>query len=112
MKIKIKVKKWGVDDVKVGDYVEYKSQVVKFLGYDYGTYPFGEDVESKEIIELPYSEDTLTIPDIRNKLTPITTMISLFEDGHFEYIEKHLPEIKKSINYLAQREVYGQTSNT
>lgn len=49
----------------------------------------------------------LSIPDIRNKLSPITNMIALFERGEFAYIKnKGLDEVKKSINYLTQREVY------
>lgn len=49
----------------------------------------------------------LSIPDIRNKLSPITNMITLFERGEYAYINnKGLDEVKKSINYLANREVY------
>lgn len=51
--------------------------------------------------------ETLSIPDIRNKLSPITNMIALFERGEYAYIKnKGLDEVKKSINYLAQRDVY------
>jgi len=58
---------------------------------------------------LKYQENnkSLKIPDIRNKLSPITNMIALFERGEYAYIKnKSLDEVKKSINYLAQREVY------
>lgn len=61
-----------------------------------------EEIEkTKHLIEF---EDSLEIPDIRNKLTPITNMIALFEKGHIDMIK--LEEVKKSINYLANREVY------
>ena len=49
---------------------------------------------------------SLTIPDIRNKLSPLTTLISLLEAGETEWVMKTLPQCKKSINYLADREVY------
>lgn len=52
-------------------------------------------------------KNSLTIPDIRNKLSPITNMIALFERGEYTYIKnKGLDEVKKSINYLCDREVY------
>lgn len=64
-----------------------------------------EEIEkTKHLIEF---EDSLEIPDIRNKLSPITNMIALFERGEFAYIKnKGLDEVKKSVNYLADREVY------
>lgn len=46
----------------------------------------------------------LSIPDIRNKLSPMTNMIALFERGEYDYIS--LDEVKRSINYLCQRDVY------
>lgn len=53
------------------------------------------------------SKNSLTIPDIRNKLSPITNMIALFERGDYACIKnKELYEVKKSINYLCNREVY------
>lgn len=49
----------------------------------------------------------LSIPDIRNKLSPITNIICLLENGDIEYLsKKDLTEVKKSINYLSNREVY------
>ena len=49
----------------------------------------------------------LSIPDIRNKLSPITNMITLFERGKYAYIkERGLDEVKKSVNYLSDREIY------
>jgi len=57
--------------------------------------------------EMKTEKESLDIPDIRNKLTPITNMIELFERGEYTYIKnKGLDEVKKSINYLAQRDVY------
>lgn len=50
----------------------------------------------------------LTIPDIRNKLTPITNMIALMENSIFmdrleinEYIRKEMEQSKKSVKYLS-----------
>lgn len=54
MKIEIEVKKFGVDDIKVNDYMEYKGIIYKFLGYEYGTYPIGENVETGETVTLPH----------------------------------------------------------
>ena len=64
-----------------------------------------EEIEkTKHLIEF---EDSLEVPDIRNKLSPITNMIALFERGEYAYIkDKGLDEVKKSVNYLAQRDVY------
>jgi len=52
--IKHKVKKFGVDKIKVGDYIEYNDKVYKFEGYDYGTYPIARDIETNEQIQLPH----------------------------------------------------------
>jgi hypothetical protein len=53
---------------------------------------------------------TLEIPDIRNKLSPITTLISLLEIGDLSmddaYIKKAIKQSKISINYLADKEIY------
>lgn len=64
-----------------------------------------EEIEkTKHLIEF---EDSLEVPDIRNKLSPITNFIALFERGEYAYMKnKGLDEVKKSINYLAQRDVY------
>ncbi len=52
--VKIKVKNLSDDDLKVGDFVEYNEVVYKFLGYEYGTYPIGENVETGETVTLPH----------------------------------------------------------
>lgn len=63
--------------------------------------------ESKVWFAEKENKNILTIPDIRNKLSPITNMVALFERGEYDYIkEKGLDEVKKSINYLCDREVY------
>jgi len=68
-----------------------------------------EEIEKTKHLIL-YDEKLLYVPDIRNKLTPITNMIALFERGEYAYIKnKGLDEVKKSINYLADREIYEQT---
>jgi hypothetical protein len=55
-------------------------------------------------------KESLDIADIRNKLSPVTTLISLLEIGDLSmddaYILKAIEQSKKSINYLAQRKVY------
>ena len=53
---------------------------------------------------------TLNIPDIRNKLSPITHLISIIENEKFnndKFLRKALDRAKTSINYLAQRDVYS-----
>lgn len=50
--------------------------------------------------------DGLDFPDIRNKLSPVTTLISLFERGEYEYMKEVLPQVKESINYLVGRDIY------
>ncbi len=52
--VKIKVKNLSDDDLKVGDFVEYNEVVYKFLGYEYGTYPIGENLETGETVTLPH----------------------------------------------------------
>lgn len=51
-------------------------------------------------------QETLTVPDIRNKLSPITHLIGMIEREEPDFIEKAIPQAKISVNYLAQREVY------
>ena len=65
------------------------------------------EMAKQAILEYQENNKSLKIPDIRNKLSPITNMIALFERGEYAYIKnKGLDEVKRSINYLAQREVY------
>ena len=53
--------------------------------------------------------ESLEIPDIRNKLSPLTHLIWCAENERGEkHLEKAIPQAKKSINYLAQREVYSR----
>jgi hypothetical protein len=52
--LKIKVKNLSDNDLKVGDYFEYNDIIYKFLGYEYGTYPVGENVKTGETITLPH----------------------------------------------------------
>jgi|TARA_B110000971_G_scaffold158640_1_gene162034 hypothetical protein len=51
--IKVKIKSLS-DDLKVGDFLEYKGVVYKFLGYEYGTYPIGENMETGETVTFPH----------------------------------------------------------
>lgn len=51
--IQVDVKKWDDSDLEVGDYIEYKGEVYKFDGYEFGTYPIATDIETGKQIELP-----------------------------------------------------------
>jgi hypothetical protein len=60
-----------------------------------------------ELIEFNKDDQgSITIPDIRNKLSPLTHLISMVERGEQEYALESLEQAKKSINYLSRREVY------
>lgn len=52
--VKIKVKKFNLNKLKVGDFFEHNEVVYKFLGYEYGTYPIGENVKTGETLTLPH----------------------------------------------------------
>lgn len=52
--VKIKVKNLSDEDLKVGDFIEYNEIIYKFLGYEYGTYPIGENIETGETVTLPH----------------------------------------------------------
>lgn len=54
------------------------------------------------------NEPKLYVHDIRNKLSPITNLISLLErdDVPKDFILESIKSSKESINYLTQREVY------
>lgn len=52
--VKIKVKDFNLSKLKVGDYFEYNNVIYKFLGYEYGTYPIGEDIETNKTVTLPH----------------------------------------------------------
>lgn len=53
-----------------------------------------------------FKSEYLTIPDIRNKLSPITLIIDLLERGEIEFAMDSVKEAKKSVNYLSNSEVY------
>jgi len=71
---------------------------------------YGFEEAKKELLDLfGVSESTLSIPDIRNKLSPITHLITIIEDERFDkdkWLPKALDGAKRSVNYLAQRDVY------
>lgn len=50
--VRVRVKDLGDEDLKKGDFVEYRKNVYKFLGYEYGTYTILEDVFTGETISL------------------------------------------------------------
>jgi hypothetical protein len=67
--------------------------------------------EIPEWCPLREPEHSLTVPDIRNKLSAVTHLVSLierdFDDERIgEMILEAIPQVKDSINYLAQRQVY------
>jgi len=51
-------------------------------------------------------QQCLTIPDIRNKLSPFTLIIDFLEEQEFVYAIKCIQEAKKSVNYLSNSENY------
>ena len=52
---KVKVKQFNLsDNFKKGDFVSWEGTVYKFLGWDYGTYPIVEDLETGETKNLPH----------------------------------------------------------
>ena len=70
-----------------------------------------EIARKKLFILFDVSESTLGIHDIRNKLSPITYLITIIEDERFDkekWLPKALEGAKRSINYLAQRDVYSR----
>lgn len=70
-----------------------------------------EIAQKKLFVLFDVSESTLGIPDIRNKLSPITHLITIIEDERFDkekWLPKALDGAKRSVNYLAQREVYSR----
>jgi len=51
--VKFEIK--NINDAKTGEYVEYNDKVYKFLGWEYGTYPILEDVETGDETQIyPY----------------------------------------------------------
>jgi len=53
--IKVKVRQFNLsDDFKVGDLVSWEGIAYKFKGWDYGTYPVVEDLETGETKNLPH----------------------------------------------------------
>jgi hypothetical protein len=66
-----------------------------------------KQAQALQLRENAVSESTLTIPDIRNKLSPVTTLIEMLERGEIELAKQSIEQSKISINYLAQRDVYS-----
>lgn len=55
----VEVEVYSIEDldqgiVKKGSYIEYKDEIYKFDGFDYGTYPIATNIKTEEQIELPY----------------------------------------------------------
>lgn len=51
--IEVEIKDWDNPDLKVGDFLEYKGEVYKFDGYEWGTYSIATHIETGKQIELP-----------------------------------------------------------
>ena len=86
--------------------MDKRKQIEEILLNDYGCF---DDFTVDKLCDLfIVSESTLTVPDIRNKLSPITHLISMVERKEPDYIKKAIPQAKKSVNYLAQRDVYSR----
>lgn len=51
--IEIEVKEFGIDEISIGDIIEYNDDVIVFNGYEYGEYPFGTSLISGETVNLP-----------------------------------------------------------
>lgn len=53
--IKVKVRKFNMSEsFQNGEYVEFDGVVYKFLGYEWGTYPVVEDLETGKTKTLPH----------------------------------------------------------
>lgn len=46
--IEVEVKGLSDNDLKVGDYIEYRGKVYKFEGWEYGSNPIIKDIETGE----------------------------------------------------------------
>jgi len=70
-----------------------------------------EDIaeEIVKLCNLQNVRESIPIHDIRNKLSPVCNLIAMIQSD--EMVDKYIPEeiekCKKSINYLADREVYS-----
>lgn len=51
----------------------------------------------------------MKLNDIRNKLTPITTLIDVIESGDVENLTSFVKRAKEVVNELAQSEVYSKS---
>lgn len=68
-----------------------------------------ENAQEKIFDFFKINKDTLSIPDIRNKLSPLTHLITVIEDERIkekDWLPEALKGAKRSVNYLAQRDVY------
>ena len=55
-------------------------------------------------------DNYISLPDIRNKLTPITSLLHFIDNDDIDFAKTYLPNVKNSVNYLAGREVYEKDS--
>lgn len=64
----------------------------------------------KDFIEFRHSnvlKEYIEVPDIRNKLSSITALISMLESDYDGDMSTFIEGAKRSVNYLARREVYS-----
>jgi len=100
------------DDLKA--YKMHSDNVKKTTGLDDADiYVFSVEQLNK-FVENHIKKTHLDIPDIRNKLSPVTHligMVELIKENGMDWVIKALPHAKKSVNYLSQRDVYGNLKN-
>lgn len=101
-------KKLSNDEIKIHRYTGMERKEAKELfKKDKDSYGKPRSIMSKiDKIFNEFEEESLQIPDIRNKLSPITNLIALIERDQWELAEDQIEQCKKSINYLANRAVY------
>lgn len=52
--IRVYVKELNDSDLRPNDYVNWQGDTYKFLGWEYGTYPIVEDLDTGETKSLPH----------------------------------------------------------
>jgi hypothetical protein len=62
-----------------------------------------------------FNKKSFSIPDIRNKLTPISNLITMMENGlvkgnveMYDLVLKEIEQCKISIDYLSKKRIYNE----
>lgn len=67
-------------------------------------------VEKSPVVETlggePYQEDMISLPDVRNQMTPIVFLISAIESDEFDVTPEMIAKAKSSINNICQSGVF------